>query len=95
MATYLIFTKLGTESFKSPQQFRELAQRVSSRIRSDCPGVRWKDSYAVMGRYDVVDIVEAASAADVERASMIIRADAHATTETMHATPWDEFLKSL
>jgi len=26
---------------------------------------------------------------------MIIRSEAHATTETMHATPWDEFSKNL
>jgi len=40
-------------------------------------------------------VIEAASAADAERAAMIIRSEAHATTETMHATPWDEFLKNL
>src|SRR4030095_9044713 len=120
MATYLIFTKLGTESYESPKQFRELAEKVAARIRAECPAVQWKDSYAVMGRFDVVDVVEAASAggvergavvgaargrcdvgggvgaasaADVERAAMIVRAEAHATTETMHATPWKEFLQ--
>ena len=95
MATYLIFTKLGTESYESPKQFRELAERIAARIRAECPAVQWKDSYAVMGRFDVVDVVEAASAADVERAAMIVRAEAHATTETMHATPWKEFLQGL
>jgi len=95
MATYLIVTKLGTESFRDAGQFRQLAERVASRIRSECPGVQWKDSYAVMGRFDVVDVVEAPSSADVERAAMIIRSEAHATTETMHATPWKEFLKAL
>ena len=95
MATYLIFTKLGTESYESPKQFRELAERVAARIRAECPAVQWKDSYAVMGRFDVVDVVEAASVADVERAAMIVRAEAHASTETMHATPWKEFLPGL
>jgi uncharacterized protein with GYD domain len=95
MATYLVLTKLGTESFQNPSQFRELAARVAARIRAECPNVRWKDSYAVMGRYDVVDVIEAPSAADVERSAMIIRAEAHATTETLHATPWEEFLKAL
>ena len=95
MATYVLFTKLGTESFKTPEQFRALAQRVAARVRVESPGVQWKDSYAVMGRFDIVDIVEASSASDVERAAMIIRSEAQATTETMHATPWQEFLKSL
>ena len=94
MASYLIVTKLGTESYENPDQFRELAKRVAARIRNECPGIRWKDSYAVMGRFDVVDVIEAASAADAERAAMIIRSEAHATTETMHATPWKEFIGS-
>ena len=32
---------------------------------------------------------------DAERAALIIRSEANATTETMHATPWSEFLEKL
>jgi uncharacterized protein with GYD domain len=48
-----------------------------------------------MGRFDVVDVVDARDPQEVERAAMIIRALGHATTETLTATPWDEFLKAL
>ena len=72
-----------------------VAKRVSQRIRDECPKARWKDSYALLGRFDVVDIVEAESSADAERAALIIRAEANATTETLHATPWKEFLAKL
>ena len=48
-----------------------------------------------MGRFDVVDIVEADSPAEVAKAAMVIRTFGHATTETMHATPWKDFLASL
>jgi len=68
---------------------------VAARIKSDCPGVIWKDSYATLGRFDVVDIVEANDAKDVEKAAMIIRAQGHSTTETLLATPWKEFLAAL
>jgi uncharacterized protein with GYD domain len=95
METYIIFTRLSPGSFKDGEQFRQLAKRVSQRIKDECPKARWKDSYALMGRFDVVDIVEAQSAADAERAALIIRAEANATTETMHATPWNEFLAKL
>lgn len=54
-------------------------------LRTGLPGVR----------FGVVDIVEADSPADVEKASMIIRCYGHATTETMHATPWKAFLAGL
>ena len=95
MATYVILSKLCARAVDDPAELSQLAETVSQKIKSDCPKVRWKDSYALMGGYDVVDIVEADSPADVEKAAMIIRCSGHATTETMHATPWKEFLASL
>ncbi len=47
------------------------------------------------GRFDVVDIVEAADSKEVEKAAMLIRAFGHASTETLVATPWEEFLATL
>jgi len=68
---------------------------VSAKIKSDCPGVVWKDSYATLGRFDVVDIVEADDPKQLEKAAMVIRAYGHSTTETLLATPWKEFLANL
>ena len=95
MQTYIIFTRLSPSSFKNGEQFRQLAKRVSQRIKDESPKAHWMKSYALMGRFDVVDIVEAESAADAERAALIIRSEANATTETMLATPWSEFLAKL
>ena len=94
MATYVILSKLSP-TMRSPSELRQLAETVVAEIKAECPKVHWKESYAVMGRFDVVDIVEADSAADVEKAAMIIRAYGHATTETLHATPWKDFLAGL
>jgi len=68
---------------------------VSAKIKSECPGVAWKESFATLGRFDAVDIVEADDAKQVEKAAMIIRAYGHSTTETLVATPWKEFLAML
>ena len=95
MATYVILSKLCARAVEEPGQLRQLAETVSQKIKTECPQVRWKDSYALMGGYDVVDIVEAKSPADVEKAAMLIRCHGHATTETMPATPWKDFLASL
>ena len=59
MNTYIILSRFSPEAFDDPKHFLELAEQVSKKIKSDCPGVRWKDSYAILGRFDVVDIVEA------------------------------------
>jgi len=71
------------------------AATVVQKIRAECPGVAWKDSYATLGRFDVVDIVEASDVKQIEKAAMIIRAYGHSTTETLPGTPWKEFLDPL
>lgn len=91
MATYIILSRLSHDALKNPDDLKKLADDVAGRIRKECPNVKWKDSYATLGRFDVVDIVEADDPKQVERAALIIRALGHAHTETMLATPWDEF----
>ncbi|MCX7594678.1 MAG: GYD domain-containing protein [Fischerella sp.] len=95
MATYVILSRFSSEAFKDPKEFQQLAATVSEKIKSECPGVTWKDSYATMGRFDVVDIVESDDVKQVEKAAMIIHGYGHSTTETLVATPWKEFLAML
>ena len=95
MATFIILSQISPEAFRNPRDFKDLAADVSSKIKNECPGVVWKDSYATMGRFDVIDIVESDDPKQVEKAAMIIRAYGHSTTETLPATPWKEFLAML
>jgi len=95
MATYVILSRISPSAFDDPKDFKALAKDVSEKIKRECPGVAWKDSYATLGRFDIVDIVEATDPKDVEKAAMFIRAYGHASTETLVATPWKEFLAAL
>jgi len=90
-----MLSRLSPEAFRDPKDFRKLADDVSAKIKKECPEVRWLHSFATLGRFDVVDIVEAPDVQQVERAAMIVRAYGHATTETLLATPWKDFLKAL
>lgn len=95
MATYVLLSRVSPEALKDPKDFKQLAEKVSAKIKSDCPGVVWKDSYATLGRFDVVDIIEADDPTQAEKAALIIRAYGHSTTETLAATPWKEFMRML
>ncbi len=95
MATYIILSRFSSNAFKEPQEFKALAEKVSTKIREQCPGVVWKSSFATLGRFDVIDGVEADVPHQLEKVAMLIRAYGHSTTETMPATPWKEFLASL
>jgi uncharacterized protein with GYD domain len=95
MAAYVILSRFSPEAFADPKDFPTLAAAVSQRIKAQCPGVRWKASYATTGRFDVVDIIESDDPEQVTRAALLIRAYGHATTETLVATPWKAFLELL
>lgn len=95
MATYVILSRFSHETTRDLGQLKQAAGKVAETIKAECPGVRWKESYAVLGRFDVVDVVEASDVKDIEKAAMLIRVHGHATTETLQATPWKEFLDSL
>lgn len=95
MTTYVILSRFSPEAFREPKEFKKLADAVSSKIKKDCPGVHWKQSFATLGRFDVVDVVEAADPKQIEKAAMIIRSYGHSATETLVSTPWKEFLDSL
>ncbi len=95
MATYVILSKIAPDAFDDPRGLKKIAKTVAEKIRRECKGVTWKQSYALMGRFDVIDIVEASEASEVEKAALIIRAYGHASTETMPATPWNAFIDEL
>jgi uncharacterized protein with GYD domain len=95
MATFAMLSRLSPDAFRDPKEFKKLADDVSARIKKECPEIKWLHSFATLGRFDIVDIVEAPDVEQVEKAAMIIRAYGHATTETLLATPWKEFLKAL
>ena len=95
MARFVILSRVSPEAVNHPRDFKNLAETVSEEIKKQCPGVTWKDSFATLGRFDIVDIVEAAKPEEVEKAAMIIRSYGRASTETLVATPWKEFLAGL
>jgi len=93
--TYIILSRFSPEAFEDPKNFKDLAATVSAKIKRHCPELNWKGSFATLGRFDVVDFVEADDPKQIEKAAMIIRAYGHSTTETLIATPWKEFLSVL
>jgi len=95
MQTYIILTKFAPGAFEAAAAFKKTSTDLTEKLRRECPGVRWKTGFATLGRYDAVDIVEADDPVDVHRAAVLINTEAHASTETMLATPWREYLAEL
>ncbi|HQG32881.1 MAG TPA: GYD domain-containing protein [Deltaproteobacteria bacterium] len=95
MQKYVILSRLSPDALKDPKGFKKLAEHVKDHIKKECPAVAWKESHVVMGRFDIVDLIESDDPKQVEKAVMIIRTYGHCITETMPATPWKDFLDLL
>jgi uncharacterized protein with GYD domain len=95
MATYIVLSHISPQAFSDTNEFKQIAKTVAAKIKAECPGVVWKQSFSTMGRFDVIDIVEADDAREIAKAAMIIRAYGHSVTETLPAFPWEEFLAKL
>ncbi|MFC5431165.1 GYD domain-containing protein [Paraburkholderia denitrificans] len=95
MATYVILSRLAPDTFTDPGELKQLAATVAEKIRTECPAVTWKDSYLTLGRFDVLDVVESNDLKQLELAALIIRGYGHAATETLQATPWNDFIAAL
>jgi uncharacterized protein with GYD domain len=95
MTSYIILSRISPEAFSDPFEFKKIANNVSMKIKNECPGVVWKASFATQGRFDFVDIVESDDPKQVTKAALIIRSYGHSITETLMATPWNEFLEML
>lgn len=95
MDTYVILSSLSSDAVVDPEELPRLAATVKEKIREECPNVKWINSYATLGYFDVIDVVESPTQEDIEKVSMIIRCYGHATTQTLPATPWKVFLDNL
>jgi uncharacterized protein with GYD domain len=95
MSTYVMLTRVSGDALRDPASLEELGRRVSDKLRTDCPEVKWLASYAVLGAYDYVDLFEAPDNEAATTVAVIVRSFGHASTETWPATPWERFKELL
>jgi uncharacterized protein with GYD domain len=91
MGTYVMLTRVSPEAAPDPGQLAVLGERVTERLKVECPEVHWLASYAVLGPHDYVDVFEAPDTEAAARVALIVRAVGRATTEVWAAVPWERF----
>jgi hypothetical protein len=91
MATFIMITRLSHGALVSPSSFEALSAIVGERIRGECPDVEWRNSYAVLGPADYLDIFAAPNIETAAKVAAIVRSYGHATTEIWPAIESDAF----
>jgi uncharacterized protein with GYD domain len=93
MPTYVMLSTLtpeGVQTIKSnPARIREVNKELEQL------GVTVKAQWAVLGRYDFVNVIEAPDEKTVARVSLELGSRGTARYETLTAIPVDDFIASL
>ena len=93
MAIYVMFTTLTDEGRKAVKQNPERIKAVNKEVES--MGVKILAQYALLGQYDFVNILEAASNEAISRVAIELGARGTLQTTTLAAMTLDEFIASL
>ena len=93
MPTYVLLSTLtpdGVQTIKNnPQRIREVNKEIEQL------GASVKAQWAVLGRFDFVNIVEAPDEATMARVSLELGSRGTARYESLTAIPVDDFIASL
>ena len=95
MATYILLTKLSPEESKKIHKRVKLGHVWLEEVKTKCPMVTFKAHYALLGRYDFMDIYEAPDEKTAAKVSMIGLANGAYSAESITAIPYKEFIELI
>jgi uncharacterized protein with GYD domain len=95
MNTYILATKLSPELTKDLKKRAEIGRQWMKRVKKDCPQVRFLAHYALLGRYDFMDIYEAPDEETAMKVSMISLSGGAVAAESWPAVPYQRFLELI
>lgn len=92
MATYILLTKLATETMKTFKNRENSGRDWFEEVKTKCPEVKWIDHYALLGPYDFMDIYEAPNEESAIRVSLITMSKGAVKAESWNAVQYKQFL---
>lgn len=98
MSTFIMLTRLAPDAVRSPQALEALERQAVAAVREECPQAKWLHSFAIMGPFDYLDVIEAPSLDVVTKVATLVRIAGHAHVEVWPATEWRAYrdlLRSL
>ena len=93
MPTYLLLVRWTSQGL---QKIKESPSRLEAGKKAfEAAGIKLKDFYMVMGRYDQVSIAEAPDDATMAKALLSLASQGNLQTETLRAFTEDEYKKII
>jgi uncharacterized protein with GYD domain len=95
MQTYILMTTLTPGCIGDAADRRSRGKAWLDKVRKECPEVKWIAHYALLGRYDFMDIYEAPDDATAHKVSLISRHEGATMAESWPAMAYEQHLKLL
>lgn len=93
MQTYILLTKLAPDVSKRVKDRAQLGRAWLEQVKEKCPEVNFISHYALLGKYDFIDIYEAPDETSAAKVSMISMSNGAFNAESLIAIPYNKFLK--
>ena len=87
MKTFVLLTKLPVKSSQNMKDRMQLGRDWLEQVREKCPGIKFISHYAILGRYDFLDIYEAPNEETAAKVSMISLSNGAFEAESLFAIP--------
>jgi uncharacterized protein with GYD domain len=91
--TYILMTKLSPDVSKAVGDREKLGRKWMHQVKEKCPEVKFVAHYALLGRFDFLDIYEAPNEESAAKVSMISLSNGAFQSESWLAIPYKRFLE--
>lgn len=91
MATFILLSKVSLSTAGPTQQLGQIDDLFERELAGKCPSVRRVASYALLGPYDFMHVIEAPDAKAAAKVALLVNRFGAATTQTLTAIPFEEF----
>jgi len=92
MQTYILLTKLSPDVSRRMDDRAKLGRAWLDQVKAKCPEVKFLMHYALLGKYDFIDIYEAPNEEIAAKVSMISLSNGAFQAESLIAIPYKKFL---
>ena len=93
MPTFVLMTRLAPDAVRDADVRRAMGRAWLKKVKTVCPDVKWIAHYALLGRYDFMDIYEAPDNETAAKVSMISLSNGAFQAESLIAIPYKRFVE--
>ena len=93
MKTFVLLTKLSPDLTKQMKNRAKLGRAWLDQVKEKCPEVKFIEHFALLGKYDFLDIYEAPDEESAAKVSMISLSNGAFQAESLVAIPYKRFLE--